>query len=635
MEDGLVAVSFFLLSVWFWHHSIDKSMESSSAIVTRRPLSTSSSRAESMGSRGTCGNVDYLMNPDIYFENLMKLSKHAHKIQLKEEEEEAKLLQYLTLAERSNLNKEGKVLTRWQERQRDWDKVQTIINKQLSSKVNRPLMMATTDEYRGRMEEYDLIQAAIPLKERFAESAWEMSLRGGGPVRVPVGHIFSGLECMVDPNLSKPKIVRKPKSLQNTWKSGTFVPQSEAFQKRRKQLLKTITEMRPRDINVQDASTLVVKSTNLFKWASESSQTFLQALQEQRNALSQEASEETKSLVTDEEAMLFEKEQAKLPRIEFLSDREVLFETQTGRECRREVVFKNIGTATVYYRFERIPEGHEDNEKGKRSSHKKHEADILLPVNKLLDSKGDRDADLRNRVLNQRRDSFFCLKQSGELLPDELVSVPFVFRDCSGGGYYQNKWKLCLTPDSSKIFFSVQENGGNNSIAGSLSLTLIAHCMLPDENLGKRLASSAIVDNCVLSAYMTDIVSDCIKRVRQPVRRADYEKRQIALFQRKNNALIETLCYVNDMLPPPPLFFTISRVRHMESLKFEVKEFYHTLTSAYCNVLSEYNSWAAKSGVQAAAIEVPAMYGLLSEHYNEVKKTLFPEATIVSTAAKL
>eukprot|EP01031_Cornospumella_fuschlensis_P039605 gene39605-48216_t len=429
-------------------------MESMSATVTRRPLSTSSSRGESAGSRGTSVNVDYLMNPDVYFENLMKLSKHANKIQQKEEEEEAKLLQYLTLVERSNLNKEGKVLARWQERQKDWEKVQTIINKQLSSKVNRPLMMATTDEYRGRMEEYDLIQAAIPLKERFAESAWEMSLRGGGPVRVPVGHIFSGLECMVDPILPKPKIVRKPKSLQNTWKSGTFVPQSEAFQKRRKQLLKSIAEMRPRDLNVQDAAALVIKSTNLFRWASESSQTYLQALQDQRNALSQEESEESKSLVNDEEAIQFEKEQARLPRIEFLSEREVLFETQTGRECRRDVVFKNIGTATVYYRFERIPDGNDDHEKGKRSSHKKHEVDTPLPVNKVLDSKGDRDADLRTRVLNQKRDSFYCLKQSGELLPDELVSIPFIFRDCSGGGYYQNKWKLCLTPDRSKIFFS-------------------------------------------------------------------------------------------------------------------------------------------------------------------------------------
>ena len=93
--------------------------------------------------------------------------------------------------ERFNLNKEGKVLSRWQERQRDWEKIQNTISKRIGLPESRPPMMATTDDYRDKIEQYDLLQAAIPIEDRFSEP-WQMMLRGGGPVRVAVGHMFSG-----------------------------------------------------------------------------------------------------------------------------------------------------------------------------------------------------------------------------------------------------------------------------------------------------------------------------------------------------------------------------------------------------------------------------------------------------------
>ena len=100
-------------------------------------------------------------------------------------------MEYLPVNERFSFNKEGKVLSRWQERQKDWEKIQSSISKKIGLPANKPLMMTTTDEYREKIEQYDLLQAAIPLEDRFVEP-WQMTLRGGGPVRAPVGHIFSG-----------------------------------------------------------------------------------------------------------------------------------------------------------------------------------------------------------------------------------------------------------------------------------------------------------------------------------------------------------------------------------------------------------------------------------------------------------
>ena len=137
----------------------------------------------------------YNDDPDKYFSNLEQLRRHAEATRKKESEEERKLSEYLPVNEKFSFNKEGKVLTRWQERQRDWNRIQLQIERKLRSKIKRPLMMTTADEYRAKMEELDLLQASVPDEDRFNESSWQAGLRGGGAIRQPVGHIFSGLEC--------------------------------------------------------------------------------------------------------------------------------------------------------------------------------------------------------------------------------------------------------------------------------------------------------------------------------------------------------------------------------------------------------------------------------------------------------
>ena len=116
---------------------------------------------------------------------------YYYQVRLQETQQEQTLMEYLPVNERFSLNKEGKVLSRWQERQKDWEKIQANIAKRIGVPETKPLMMTTTDDYREKLEQFDLLQAAIPLEDRFSEP-WQMTLRGGGPVRASVGHMFSG-----------------------------------------------------------------------------------------------------------------------------------------------------------------------------------------------------------------------------------------------------------------------------------------------------------------------------------------------------------------------------------------------------------------------------------------------------------
>merc|ERR1719247_3948403 len=87
-------------------------------------------------------------------------------------------------------------------------------------KTQMPVMF-TGDEFRERIEEYDLIDKALPREEKFADSLWFMSLRDSWCRYIPLGSIFSGLFCKVrEKDISEKAftIIRHPRqpSLVNT-----------------------------------------------------------------------------------------------------------------------------------------------------------------------------------------------------------------------------------------------------------------------------------------------------------------------------------------------------------------------------------------------------------------------------------
>ena len=106
------------------------------------------------------------MTNEEYLMTLKRLQQHQLRVRSHDIEREANFTKYLPMSERLTLTKESKVLTLWQQRQREWQNVEQNISKRINSGDKHTLMMVKSDEYRARVEEYDLMQAAVPEKDK-------------------------------------------------------------------------------------------------------------------------------------------------------------------------------------------------------------------------------------------------------------------------------------------------------------------------------------------------------------------------------------------------------------------------------------------------------------------------------------
>lgn len=499
-------------------------------------------------------SINYVDEPHTYYSTLNKISLHSRKVRIKENEQEKTLMAYLPVNEQYNQNKEGKVLARWQERQKDWENIQAKISKSLSSKSKKPLMMATTDEFRAKIEEYDLLQAAIPIKDRYSGSAWEVSLRGGGPLTVSVGHVFSGLECSVNIyKTARPKIFRKPRTAdQITSSSNSFMEETASFVEKKKKLEKNIKELRPHTISYSDTMHLVVKTQDLFQWAKESTDEFFR--QQELNGLSAIREDEGDMEELGEESVLrslshASNTDAHSAKVEFLSKKEIVMVATDKKQTSSRVSFKNVGSVALSYKWKRVPSPQNKNEGTNRQ--------ILT---KILNTKQIESGQLRARSLNITRECFFCLKDEGVVLPAETVDTLFVFMSRAGGGTFYSEWILEFTPSA-----VIQSNNPYASPISSPSISigftqlyLRAQCSITDESISKRNVVSSFVENQVLRTMMEDVIQSCIGRVRLPVRIADVHQRQIALFLQLNEDLLSSLSKKFGL--SLPIFVTIERI---------------------------------------------------------------------------
>ena len=73
-------------------------------------------------------------NPGEYMRTLRDLQEKMTLSRTKTFERSATLLKFLPIYEQTSLNREGAILSNWQERQKEWDKIQTDI----SQRVNAP-----------------------------------------------------------------------------------------------------------------------------------------------------------------------------------------------------------------------------------------------------------------------------------------------------------------------------------------------------------------------------------------------------------------------------------------------------------------------------------------------------------------
>lgn len=301
--------------------------------------------------------TDIANNPRLFIETLKKQYQKAEQIRKKNQQQESMLLTYIPVNERFNLNKEGKVLTQWQERQKDWEKIQADISKRISVSANHSLMMTKTDDFRIKNEQYDLIQAAIPIEDRFGPNIWVKTLRGTAPRSVPVGHVFSGLFCAVDLPIPPPSLIRKPRTVS----FGGTLKQTKAFDEtlpltmKRDALSARIGTMRPREVTQEDADGLIVKATSLFQWAIESSQDHFNSIETRRSndsiRLQDTVAAQARkfALAADAAAAAAAAMDAKQALLELDGSDEVVFSALMGETAYRSITFKNTGTIAVAY----------------------------------------------------------------------------------------------------------------------------------------------------------------------------------------------------------------------------------------------------------------------------------------------
>ena len=601
--------------------------------------------------------IDYRENPEAYYSKLELLKTHAETTRKHDLDQEKTLMEYLPVNEKFNLNKEGKVIARWQERQRDWERIQAKIQRRLTSKVQKPLMMATADEYRARMEEYDLLQAAVPLKDRFSSSSWQVMLRGGGPIRVAVGHIFSGIECEVDLELPRPKMVRKPKPMQTVSKNDTFVDQSATYLAKKRRYNETIKEIRPHDLTYAEAGHLVIKSTNLFNWAKESSAKYYSEqllLQEEAEGVSAEdtvvevsaklaglttaaADIATESVVGATPSFLGETMGAK---VDFQSSKEVIFDCLEDSSCTKHVAFHNCGSVALTYTWRRVPLS---------SSIRNNKENTSL--NGVLNAKGCDDGALRVRELSRNRECFFCLRETGLLLPEETASTAFVFQSCAGGGSFSSDWILEFYPEETAIYQAGGAGGGSAGNAspkpaaaaavdvnapsapmsvGTVVMRLKGHCLREDESSSKRAALAGFLDQAAVSAMARDLVYSCLRRVRDPVRLTDLQNRQISHFRRMNAALLESLsARFACMLP---VFVTPERLDMFAQLFQQASAAIDTIKAVLSERRSEYSALPATSqlpDIDISAVDKSNPLTMTVTEQQRIRSVLFPEEHIV------
>ena len=588
----------------------------------------------------------YNDNPDQYFSNLDQLRRHAETTRKKESEEEKKLVEYLPVNEKFSFNKEGKVLTRWQERQRDWNRIQLQIERKLRSKIKRPLMMTTADEYRAKMEELDLLQASVPDEDRFNESSWQAGLRGGGAIRQPVGHIFSGLECKYEQALPRPTLVRKPKVADFVGKNDTFVEQSEKYVETRKKYGKYYRSIRPHDLTYSEAHHLVIRSTSLFQWAQQSSQAYFQSRSDAAAALTMTlaaaAAEEEASMSVEIGGEVDAAGASSIDlhdsRVDFLSSKELSFDASIGHQSMVQVQFKNTGSTSVSYRWRSLlPDNYSSD-----ASRKQVDRSRITIVDKselkpgtagdkhtLKDVLANRNTpSVRAHALSQQRDHFFCLRDAGEVLPDDTVTTTFVFRSRAGGGSFYAQWILEFIPDATKVFHVAT----NQSLPGSIVCSLRGHCYSADESLKKRSFVSSFIDQATVQAMATDIVFQCLKRVRDPVRLRDIHQRQIDLFRRMNKDLLASID--EKFGTAAPTFVTISRLDKFCTLYLKALALFDKVSNVLRSLLDQRGQWSSTASKVDAGGEgwsSSAHPLLLNEsEVDAIELQLFPEKFIVS-----
>jgi len=189
----------------------------------------------------------------------------------KELERDEKRLSKMTIAEKIQARRQESAMKTFEKYQQRWGNWKEKMGKKLGKDPSR-LVVAQSEAYRAKKEEYELVQAAVPTFLKFGGDAyWAMSLRGSGERLVQVGNVFSGLSLpekfhdAVSPEIVLVPGRAAPPKKEPANHKATFL------ETRKKQFGKRIRQLMPYRPGQEVADSLCIAGQDLFQWARETS----------------------------------------------------------------------------------------------------------------------------------------------------------------------------------------------------------------------------------------------------------------------------------------------------------------------------------------------------------------------------
>eukprot|EP00941_MAST-03F_sp_MAST-3F-sp1_P000293 g293.t1 len=374
---------------------------------------------------------------------LISRAKNCRKTEEEEHEKKlSKMLPHIRLAH----DRQTRMLRLWKKRQDGWNKWKRNTAHRVG-KSEADLVVSRAEDYRAMLEEYDLVNKALPKAEKQGSDFWMMSLRNDGTRYVPVGNIFSGLFCPIkDDDKTLPIVVRKPGMAkpEASWRD------SHQLKQRKQQLAHKLQSLRPHEVDADHAMGLIVSGSNLFEWAAESTQNFYtHSIRKLRSAQSVQKSQHDRDGdgFDDETGEKIVTKQLVGPQIRISivdpngrvvnntlhttknpkSVINLMMEEDAGRKATATVRFENTGSTAIFFSW-------------------KTQCDPSILANDNMNT----SQRLLERKSSSRTSAFASANLSGVVLPGQTKDVAITF--CSKvPGIFREVWQCTTKPTSSKL----------------------------------------------------------------------------------------------------------------------------------------------------------------------------------------
>ena len=456
---------------------------------TSAPVTDAASAAPSHRS-STRSRADPAVERQKYLGRLKMAMSHSDKVRVEEKARDQELLDMLPISEKFALNSDGKVMARWKERQKDWERLQRNIAMRMG-KDSSKMLMGESNDFREKAEEYQTVLAAVPANERNTGAQWEMSLRNQGSRLVPIGNIFSGLFCPLKAEVPMPKVIRRPRLerasntrqppppgtgngiLVKTWRDD------HELLRRKRVLRKSLAEVRPHVITPELSDRLVIVSENLLQWAHDSSKEFFSRQEKQQasgaSLLVRENSATNLAANTPARAALSEKpatqesgvDNDKMPCLKLGPSPYVLLESAIKQPVQSALTLENLGSATLFYEWTRV-----------------EDSPSLVAQSKQGTLAGDFASDPSamfaiSKDMTESR--FLCQNASGVLMPGETKATVFSFESSTPGSFSES-WKLTITPPAAVLGQLIPSDNGMvvvSLLGAATTIDTNEHCRQP------------------------------------------------------------------------------------------------------------------------------------------------------------